>query len=92
MKRVNSKASQQYKSVAKSYDKLGSNISQAFELLLKEHDISYLSITSRTKDHDSFMEKIERKSYQFPFDQIEDICGVRIICYYQVTLKRLSKS
>lgn len=28
------------------------------------------------------MEKIERKEYDSPLEEIEDICGVRIICYY----------
>jgi putative GTP pyrophosphokinase len=28
------------------------------------------------------MEKIERKSYEKPFEDTEDICGIRIICYY----------
>lgn len=37
---------------------------------------------ARVKDLDSAYEKIDRKGYKQPFEQIEDWCGLRIICYY----------
>lgn len=83
--------SKRFKDNTDKYEKLGINISQALELLLKENNIPYLSITYRVKNHDSFMEKIERKKYNNPFEEIEDICGVRIICYYQSDIERIKK-
>ncbi len=83
--------SQSYKELYERYEKLGYNISQALELLLKENSIPYLSINYRTKDSDSFIGKIQRKSYQDPFSEIEDICGVRIICYYQSDIDKIKK-
>lgn len=73
------------------YNKLGSNITQAIEMLLEEHSIQYLKVYYRIKEEKSFIEKIDRKKYINPFDQIEDICGVRIICYYRSDIDKVCK-
>jgi len=72
------------------YDTLGTNLVQALKLFLNENDLKVLSVDFRTKDKDSFVEKIERKSYENPFDDIEDICGIRIICYYQSDVNKIA--
>jgi len=72
-----------------SYNKLGKNIKEAVETFLIEKEISFLSVDYRIKSIDSFLEKIERKSYNDPFNEIEDICGLRIICYYQSDIKKI---
>jgi putative GTP pyrophosphokinase len=59
--------------------------------LLHIEKIPYLTITSRIKTLESFNEKIERKGYIDPFDQVEDFCGFRIICYYRSDVIRISK-
>lgn len=73
------------------YDALGSNLVQALEQFLREKDIKVLSVSSRTKDKDGFLEKIERKNYEKPFDECEDLCGVRIICYYKSDEDKISE-
>lgn len=83
--------SKKYNEISSKYEKLGFNISEALGLLLKENGISYLSINYRVKDHDSFLGKIERKNYISPFDEIEDICGLRIICYYQSDIEKIKE-
>jgi putative GTP pyrophosphokinase len=81
----------QYKNCKDNYNKLGINLAQALELFLKERDIKVLSIDYRVKDDSSFAEKIDRKHYENPFDEIEDICGIRIICYYQSDVEKISE-
>ena len=71
-----------------SYEKLGTEIEVALRGLLGEKDIDFLDIVHRTKDFDSFWGKISRKHYADPFAEIEDICGVRIICYHYSDLDR----
>lgn len=71
------------------YKRLGNNVHEALETFLSEAKISFLAITWRIKDIESFVEKIDRKNYSDPFNQIEDICGIRIICYYQSDIKRI---
>lgn len=83
--------SNQYKNQIPKYEKLGLNISQALDLLLKENNIPTLSINYRIKNLNSFEQKIERKNYQNPLNDTEDICGVRIICYYQSDVDRIKQ-
>ena len=71
------------------YEKLGVNVKQAVESLLQENDIPYLSINYRVKEQKSFLEKINRKEYTEPFVETEDICGVRIICYFQNDIQKI---
>lgn len=73
------------------YDNLGKNFVQAITLLLEKNRIKFVSVYYRVKEIDSFIEKIERKSYVDPLGEIEDICGIRIICYYQSDIERISK-
>lgn len=89
--RINlNEVSEQFSKVKNKYDTLGSNLAQALELFLNENDLKVLSVSNRTKDKDSFVEKIERKNYENPFDEIEDICGIRIICYYQSDVNKIA--
>lgn len=83
--------SETYSKVKTKYDTLGSNLAQALELFLNENDIKVLSVSYRVKDKDSFVEKIDRKNYEKPFDEIEDICGIRIICYYQSDVNKIAE-
>lgn len=71
-----------YESQINLYDKFGENIVESISILLSEQKIKFLSIHHRVKSAESFFEKIDRKSYDNPLSQIEDICGIRIICYY----------
>lgn len=82
--------SETYDKVETKYDTLGTNLAQALELFLKDNGIKVLSVSYRVKDKTSFIEKIGRKNYEKPFDEIEDLCGLRIICYYQSDLEKIA--
>ena len=79
-----------FKILVPKYDNLGKNFVQAITLLLDSHKIKFISVNYRVKSIESFIEKIERKSYNEPLTEIEDICGVRIICYYQSDIDRIA--
>ncbi|MDN3615738.1 GTP pyrophosphokinase [Vibrio gallaecicus] len=57
---------------------------------LDEKNIPYVDVYSRVKSFDSFYEKIDRKKYADPFENIEDICGVRVICYYFSDIEKIN--
>jgi putative GTP pyrophosphokinase len=78
-----------YYELMPKYQNLTVNLKQALELFLHNAGISYLSIDHRVKDIDSFINKISRKEYTNPFDQVEDICGLRIVCYYTSDLEKI---
>lgn len=85
-----SNLSKNFQLVKDKYDKLGLNLVQAIELFLNGKDIKYLSVTFRVKEESSFIEKIERKKYKEPFLQTEDLCGLRIICFYQSDVEKIA--
>ncbi len=71
------------------YNNLGKNVIESLRILLEKADVKFLSIYFRVKETASFIEKIERKSYENPLEEIEDICGIRIICYYQKDIVKI---
>jgi ppGpp synthetase/RelA/SpoT-type nucleotidyltranferase len=73
---------QQYNQRRPSYERLATNLQQALKSFLSEQGVSYLDVLFRVKDADSAYEKISRKEYEHPFEDIEDWSGLRIICYY----------
>lgn len=73
------------------YDRLATNLKQAFESFLKETGIDVVDVTYRIKTFESFWEKIQRKGYKDAFQEIEDICGLRIISFYPSDLEKISK-
>ncbi|MCH7332073.1 GTP pyrophosphokinase [Acinetobacter modestus] len=85
----NTKFSDEFKKLKPNYEKLGSNVQQSLEIFLNEQNIPYLSIKNRVKELNSYLEKIERKGYERPIDEIEDICGIRIICYFQNDIEKI---
>lgn len=89
MKKDIYKIKKQYFEAVSKYRKLAENTVDALKILLDEAQVSYLAIDYRIKSFDSFLKKIERKNYTNPFEQMEDICGVRIICYYRSDIERI---
>ncbi|MFI5140829.1 MAG: GTP pyrophosphokinase family protein [Bacteroidia bacterium] len=73
------------------YEGLGKNLCAALELILHENKIDFLKVYYRIKGLDSFIEKIDRKEYTTPFEQTEDICGIRIICYFQKDVEKIQE-
>lgn len=64
------------------YDRLAANVHGVIASQLSDAGVPYLNVDKRVKSLDSAFEKVARKSYSDPFGQIEDFCGLRIICYY----------
>ena len=65
------------------------------EFILKSEldrcDIEIAHLSSRTKTLESFCEKINRKSYKNPFDEITDFSGVRIVYLYSSDRKLIEE-
>lgn len=74
-----------------NYKKLAINLKEALKVFLEEIDIDYLDIYFRIKDFESFYDKLLRIKYEKPFTDIEDICGLRIICYYHNDIPKISQ-
>ena len=57
--------------------------------LLHNRGIKVHLLQSRIKRFDSFSEKAERKQYERPFEEICDICGLRVICLLRSDVSRV---
>lgn len=82
---------QEFGKTSSLYQRLSINLSESLKFLLNENGIPYLDVYSRVKDFDSFQDKIDRKKYEDPFSQIEDICGLRVVCYYPSDITKIEQ-
>ena len=77
-----SKHKDQFMEITPVYQRLRKVMIDTLVKLFDDGAIDLFYLDGRVKDVDSFMEKIERKKYSDPFNEVEDICGIRVICYY----------
>lgn len=82
---------EEYKKKLPDYERIERNVKGAINEFLTTQNIPLLTISSRIKDFDSFYEKISRKSYENPFDDNEDFCGIRIVLYYLEDIEKVEK-
>jgi putative GTP pyrophosphokinase len=83
--------SEKFQQDEEAYKRLGQNIVDALIIFLEDNQIPFLSVYFRVKKLDSVLEKFERKGYSKSFDEIEDICGIRVICYYASDVEKVNK-
>ncbi|HHR6028534.1 TPA: GTP pyrophosphokinase [Providencia alcalifaciens] len=81
----------EYKRKKHLYESLLIQAEHSIESLLRDKDIEIFSIESRLKDENSLKEKLQRKPDYKVLSDIEDICGLRVICYYESDLQKLRK-
>ncbi len=70
---------------------LSTQLASVVENMLKQNKISYLSIESRTKSINGIEEKIKRKNYKNPKEQLTDISGIRVILYTEDDVQKVCK-
>ncbi|MCJ7578473.1 MAG: RelA/SpoT domain-containing protein [candidate division Zixibacteria bacterium] len=81
----------EYEKRAPLYKQLAEEMEFILDKEINKRDIKIHMIKSRIKEFDSFYRKIEVKECRNPFEGIEDICGVRIVCLYPSDLERIGK-
>lgn len=73
------------------YESLCSEISYILKKNLSKNGIEFSTINFRAKTLNSFLEKIQRKTYKNPFEEITDFAGVRIVYLYQTDLEKIEE-
>lgn len=86
-----SELEQNYREIKPKYQRLAINVEQALVQFLAESQISSFDVEKRVKEEKTFLEKVVRKSYEAPLDEMDDIAGVRVICYYNEDLEVIGK-
>lgn len=69
---------------------MSTQLASVIENILKQNDIAYFSVESRTKDINGIEEKIKRKNYKDPQNQLTDISGIRVILYVEEDVLKVS--
>lgn len=64
------------------YERLCGEVAYILKRELQRAGIEFSTIAKRAKSLDSFLEKVQRKSYSDPLSQITDFAGVRVVCLY----------
>ncbi|WP_409259392.1 GTP pyrophosphokinase family protein [Pseudomonas sp. KCJK9009] len=77
---------QQYRDLKPKLARLKHNLLTALEDMITQKHVPIFAIESRIKDEDSLLGKISRKGYEPVLDNIDDLCGIRVICYYQTDI------
>jgi putative GTP pyrophosphokinase len=73
------------------YNKLKDEVIYILKETIQANNIPYSEIDGRVKEFESFLDKIERKECDNPFEEITDICGVRVICLFPSDQNRIEK-
>src|SRR5258708_19460409 len=74
------------------HDRLSVAVKYLLENMLKERRIEYLSISSRVKSLSGGLEKISRKQYSDPQEQLTDLSGIRVITFLEQHVVTISKA
>jgi len=89
--RKNYELVKEYFSHAPLYDALCEEVAFYLNHLIRVAGIKVSSITKRVKTLDSVLEKVERKQYLRPLQEMTDLAGVRVVCLYLEDLSRLEE-
>ena len=71
------------------YNELMDQTQRTLHKILEEEGVALFSIDGRVKTTESLESKVSRKTYVNPVNDIEDLCGVRVICYYESDLNNI---
>ncbi|GFO66333.1 hypothetical protein GMPD_42520 [Geomonas paludis] len=80
-----------YRKKRPTYEHYTARLSELIKTLLVGYKIKIHAIESRTKEVESFQQKMLKpeKKYNDPIHQITDLCGIRVIVYYVDDLMRV---
>jgi ppGpp synthetase/RelA/SpoT-type nucleotidyltranferase len=78
-----------YKILRPQYEKMAERVREALKIKVEEAGLKITPIICRAKTIESFLDKLQRKSYSDPLSEITDLAGVRIVCMYEPDIKKI---
>jgi putative GTP pyrophosphokinase len=73
------------------YRRLSEEAQYVLKTELARNKIKIHDLSGRVKALDSMVEKCVRKDYKSPFEEMNDIVGIRIVCLFLSDVKRISE-
>lgn len=81
-----------YRHARPQYESLAAVVAATLEALLRHSQIDFLNVTHRAKSVESFTEKITRKRYSNPKNEMTDLAGIRVITYIERDIERVAET
>jgi putative GTP pyrophosphokinase len=72
------------------HGRLSAAVASLIENILRKNGMEYLNVTARTKDIEGALEKIRRKEYDNPKEQLTDLSGIRVVTYLEEHATRIA--
>lgn len=72
------------------HERLSVAASSLIENIIRKNEIEYLGVSARTKTVEGALEKIQRKEYEFPQEQLTDLSGIRVVTYLEEQATQIS--
>jgi len=85
------KLNREYDSLFPQYKRLKEEVIFILEKKISANDIPYDAIYGRIKKLDSLQEKVCQNECTNPFQEVDDICGTRVICLFPSHMKQVDK-
>lgn len=82
---------QEYDNKKSLYENLQKEVKFIIDQKVKEKNIPYENIDGRIKSLESLQDKVVRNEYTEPFEEVNDICGIRVICLFPSDMHRISE-
>lgn len=83
---------ERYEQLAPRLDKLKQEVIYILEQRVESAGIPIHMIAGRIKSFESLVGKAQRRDVQSPLEEIDDTCGVRVICLFLSDLARLGEA
>jgi len=77
--------------IQSDYDQLCTEVEYILRKQVDKCEIEISTISSRAKTLNSFLEKLQRKNYNKPFEHITDFAGVRLVCLYLDDISKIAE-
>ena len=77
--------------IRRDYEQLCTEVEYILRKKIIDRNIETSSISSRAKTLNSFLEKLQRKHYDNPFEQLTDLAGVRVVCLYHSDMAKVAE-
>jgi putative GTP pyrophosphokinase len=71
------------------YEHLVDEVVYILRKRLADAALQVSSVSGRAKTLKSFLEKVQRKSYDAPLEEVTDFAGVRVVCLYREDVARI---
>ncbi len=71
------------------YEQLCIEVAYILRKRIRTQDVEVALVTQRAKTLISFLDKIQRKKHDDPFNEINDFAGVRVVCLYVSDLPKI---